>query len=92
MGWMVTAAVRGLMVPRMSVSPSRGAASKTALREGGQEERGLEMLGMQTENGKVLSAAFAARRAPGAQGEACLRTVASACLTTTVLVTVLVTE
>ena len=44
------------------------------------------------QNGKVLSAAKAARRAPDALGEACLRTVALAWFDGEVLLTVLVTE
>jgi hypothetical protein len=51
-----------------------------------------ELLGDADHEGKVSSAARAARRVPDALGEACLRTVALAWSDGAVLLTVLVTE
>ena len=51
-----------------------------------------ELVGYADHEGKVPSAARAARRVPDALGEACLRTVASAWSHGKVLLTVLVTE
>ena len=93
------AAVRGSIVlqvaeSRLSYEPDamekRGKQSRAEGRESGRERAGS--LDYANQDGQVLSAAKAARRAPDALGEACLRTVALAWFDGEVLLTALVTE
>ena len=93
------AAVRGSIVlqvaeSRLSYEPDamvkRGKQSRAEGRESGRGR--AETLNYANQHGQVLSAAQAARRAPDALEEACLRTVALAWFDGAVLLTVLVTE
>jgi hypothetical protein len=68
----------------------RGQQSCAEGRESGRG--GQESLDYANQNGSVLSAAKAVRRAPDALGEARLRTVALAWFDGEILLTVLVTE
>ena len=73
----------------------RGKQSRAEGRESGARVPGrgrAESLNYANQDGQVLSAAKAARRAPDALDEACLRTVALAWFDGEVLLTVLVTE